>query len=797
MNKQQKILQAVKDKKIVDMNSLAVFQILEDVQDEVAKMETAKAEIQSKIDTAIQEITPTESELLALIKPLIPEVKDGKTPTQEELLALIRPLIPKVKDGISPTVDYNFIVEQVRSQVRDGIDASVEDTAQKVLETIVIPDESNETIIKKINQDGEFLIKKEKVEGIKSYDDEISTLQNRTQLLNQIVSGAIRRVDLLEADDIADASTFLKINQTTPQTVTGGAPNFSAGLGVGITPITRLTVADTSTSSPRGILSMQFSNSTDGARLGFAKARGTVAVPTTVVSGDMLGRLLFRGYDGANYLEMSAIDVSSTGTIETTRVPTYMAFSTATDASPSVLTERMRILASGFIGIGTTAPARSLEIVGTSSGAEAIISQIRNNATANNTASTFRFTNSTGGAVGGAGVELAAIRTNTTNAGATDFVIRTSPDANTITERVRVNSVGQSYFTGGTFPVMTTTRALASTSSGAIYGGALLELTNAGTKYPNGISIFFRAPDDAGNSTNIGFLGGRLSTITDTAEVGDFIINTSFAGSDPGSSANLVSPSIVCRGTSATTSYVGIQNASPLSELDVARSNRALGPTIRLTNSANSSSWVAGDELGRIDFVTTDTTTSSYPIRARISVTQATGGSSTYVNRPEFVFSLANAGADPTELMRLTYDGELGIGTSTPTAVLHLKAGTATASTAPLKLTSGTSLTNAEAGAIEYTTDDLFFTIATGTARKRLLMADAVGGLTSGKIPVATTNGRLADLTAQATEEALKVDYTTGDLDSEAEIISAINTTNTKINSIITKLKALVLLASS
>jgi hypothetical protein len=72
-----------------------------------------------------------------------------------------------------------------------------------------------------------------------------------------------------------------------------------------------------------------------------------------------------------------------------------------------------------------------------------------------------------------------------------------------------------------------------------------------------------------------------------------------------------------------------------------------------------------------------------------------------------------------------------------------LSAGTTTA--APLQLTSGTSLTSPVACAIETTTDDLFFTITTGTARKRLLMADPVGGLTSGRVPFATTNGRLTD----------------------------------------------------
>ena len=99
-----------------------------------------------------------------------------------------------------------------------------------------------------------------------------------------------------------------------------------------------------------------------------------------------------------------------------------------------------------------------------------------------------------------------------------------------------------------------------------------------------------------------------------------------------------------------------------------------------------------------------------------------------------------------SNLLYLKDSGAVGVGTASPTAVLHLKAGTATASTAPLKFTTGTSLTAAEAGAVEFTTDDLFFTITTGTARKRLLMADPVGGLTSGRVPYAITNGRLTDV---------------------------------------------------
>src|SRR3954470_13235027 len=55
---------------------------------------------------------------------------------------------------------------------------------------------------------------------------------------------------------------------------------------------------------------------------------------------------------------------------------------------------------------------------------------------------------------------------------------------------------------------------------------------------------------------------------------------------------------------------------------------------------------------------------------------------------------------------------------------ITVRAGTATAGTAPLKFTSGTLLTTPEAGAVEFLSDNLYFTITSGTARKRVAMYD-------------------------------------------------------------------------
>ena len=110
---------------------------------------------------------------------------------------------------------------------------------------------------------------------------------------------------------------------------------------------------------------------------------------------------------------------------------------------------------------------------------------------------------------------------------------------------------------------------------------------------------------------------------------------------------------------------------------------------------------------------------------------------------PTLPFEVKNAAKDATSLLYLLDSGRAGLGIS-PTAILHLKAGTTAANTAPIKLTSGPVQTAAEAGTLEFTTDDFFATITTGPARKAFVLDDG-SRLTSGRMPFATTNGRLTD----------------------------------------------------
>jgi hypothetical protein len=80
--------------------------------------------------------TPTNKELLELMKPLIPKIKDGKTPTNKELLELMKPLIP---------------------EVRDGVDADEKAVAKRVLKNMKVKDIKPEEIAKRLNQTKESI----------------------------------------------------------------------------------------------------------------------------------------------------------------------------------------------------------------------------------------------------------------------------------------------------------------------------------------------------------------------------------------------------------------------------------------------------------------------------------------------------------------------------------------------------------------------------------------------------------------------------------------------------------------
>ena len=91
-------------------------------------------------------------------------------------------------------------------------------------------------------------------------------------------------------------------------------------------------------------------------------------------------------------------------------------------------------------------------------------------------------------------------------------------------------------------------------------------------------------------------------------------------------------------------------------------------------------------------------------------------------------------GSNNIERMRITASGNVGIGSSSPTAKLNIAAGTATV--APLQLTSGTNLSTPLSGAIEYDGSNLYYTDSTAA---RHTLSSSSGGAQSFSTDVTMT----------------------------------------------------------
>src|SRR6266496_1703879 len=107
-------------------------------------------------------------------------------------------------------------------------------------------------------------------------------------------------------------------------------------------------------------------------------------------------------------------------------------------------------------------------------------------------------------------------------------------------------------------------------------------------------------------------------------------------------------------------------------------------------------------------------------------------------------------------LMKEHYNDDTDNATNGGHQKITIRAGTATAGTAPLKFTSGTLLSSPEAGAVEFNTDNLYFTITTGTIRKRVAIYNDSAGAT-GDLYYRDSSGNFVRLGVGADGKTLRV----------------------------------------
>ena len=167
------------------------------------------------------------------------------------------------------------------------------------------------------------------------------------------------------------ANSFSLINPLTTIAESWIGPSSTTGIyfkggnvGIGTTgPSALLDLLFDSASSPN---MLQVTNYRSGAApngaMTFRASRGTASVPVAVSSDDVLGGSYVYGHNGTSFLNMGNVLVRAAGATSA-----YLSLETK-DTGDAEAIERVRILASGNVGIGTTVPDGKLHVMTASAG---------------------------------------------------------------------------------------------------------------------------------------------------------------------------------------------------------------------------------------------------------------------------------------------------------------------------------------------------------------------------------------------------------------------------------------------
>ena len=201
--------------------------------------------------------------------------------------------------------------------------------------------------------------------------------------------------------------------------------------------------------------------------------------------------------------------------------------------------------------------------------------------------------------------------------------------------RARIRAIDQSVNTEDSFLSFSVsnplTEAMRIDSSGIDVTGTVTAdgLTSQATAntYPGGAAIIQSLAGDNSYVTNVG---------------GTFLISNS---------------SVSDQFAITSDGNVGIGTSSPSALVEIAKDDRANGATLRITNSAASSSWTSGDIVGTIDFYSSDS--SDADVRSRIQSVSTAGA--TNPASVDLTFSTFS-GSTLSEAMRIDSSGKVGIG---------------------------------------------------------------------------------------------------------------------------------------
>jgi hypothetical protein len=371
------------------------------------------------------------------------------------------------------------------------------------------------------------------------------------------------------------------------------------------------------------------------ARLYFRKARGMLSSLTPVSSGDVLSEMLGQGYSGAGgYVTGAQLSLESEGTVSSGVVPGRIRLLTGNAAG--ALTERVRIDSAGNVGIGTLTPGQRLSVAGviesTAGGFRFPDGTVQTTATSGGTSwtvsgATLRYV---GGGVSAAG----AIESTTGGFKFPDGTVQTTAAATT-SNPWTVNGANTGY-AGGSVGVGTTSPTLPSNGIGIDVRGSVADASGY-----VGLLIENTSPSSTArlmlSSNNTSLWSLRANTDN------KFMLRDSALGVD--------------RMTIDTSGNLGIGTTSPSALLHVRKSQDAITGIV-VDNDGTSGSSGGGQA-----------------VQFAFGSLGAIGGIYHYTNGVQWSMGLRAWSGGGGSVERLTIRGEngnVGIGTSNPTAKLHV-----------------------------------------------------------------------------------------------------------------------------
>jgi len=245
---------------------------------------------------------------------------------------------------------------------------------------------------------------------------------------------------------------YLKLDQTTPQTIINGSPIFNVGIQTPkLFPITDSTTAIQIMKADgiTNILTVDTTNSrvgigttSPGTKLDIATASSNNNIALSLYRGDVTGRLISFMPAGFGDVGLGSNEVYQKITFGSSGASLGSAVLFSAENSQRFLfntggSTRLTILNTGNVGIGTTAPENLFTVVGDSG----VISKIRANSIANDSTAILQFTSSTGTVATGG--RIVGIRTNNPSSESYALTFQTTLDSsNRFSERMRIDPSG-------------------------------------------------------------------------------------------------------------------------------------------------------------------------------------------------------------------------------------------------------------------------------------------------------------------------------------------------------------------